>query len=135
MKKCKLVDQPIAALIKDLDQRGLLDETLIVWSGEFGRTSMNEERNGSKFLGRDHHPHCFSMWMAGGGIKGGISYGETDELGFFITENQIEVHDLQATILHLVGFDPFRFQYSFQGLNHRLIGPEGNATIQHGLIA
>ena len=134
-EKCKQVDQPIAALIKDLDQRGLLDETLIVWSGEFGRTSMNEERNGSKFLGRDHHPHCFSMWMAGGGIKGGISYGETDELGFFITENQIEVHDLQATILHLLGFDPFRFQYSFQGLNHRLIGPEGNATIQHGLIA
>ena len=134
-EKCKQVDQPIAALIQDLDQRGLLDETLIIWSGEFGRTSMNEERNGSKFLGRDHHPHCFSMWMAGGGIRGGISYGETDELGFFITENQIEVHDLQATILHLLGFDPFRFRYSFQGLDHRLIGPEGNAIIQHDLIA
>ncbi len=113
-KKCKDVDQPIAALLKDLKQRGLLDETLVVWSGEFGRTSMNEERNGSKFLGRDHHPHCFSIWMAGGGVKGGISYGETDELGYFVVKDKMTVHDLQATMLHLLGLDPYRLSYPYQ---------------------
>ena len=80
-KKCREVDRPIAALLSDLKQRGLLDETLVIWSGEFGRTSLNEERNGSKFLGRDHHPHCFSMWMAGGGVRGGATHGETDRPG------------------------------------------------------
>ena len=82
------IDRPVAALLKDLKQRGLLDETLVVWGGEFGRTPMNEERDGSKFLGRDHHPHCFTIWMAGGGIKPGITYGATDELGYYITEGQ-----------------------------------------------
>lgn len=134
-RKAHEVDRPMAALVKDLKQRGLLDETLVVWSGEFGRTSMNEERNGSKFLGRDHHPHCFSIWIAGGGVRQGAQIGKTDELGYFVTENQISVHDLQATILHLLGLDPFRFSYPFQGLNQRLIGPTNEAQIRYELLA
>jgi len=134
-KKCKDVDQPIAALIQDLKAHGLLDETLVVWGGEFGRTSMNEARGGSTYLGRDHHPHCYTIWMAGGGIKGGINYGQTDEFGYFVTENQMGVHDLQATILHLFGFDPHRLSVPYQGLEQRLIGPEGNAKIIRDLLA
>jgi hypothetical protein len=133
--KCKEVDRPVAALIGDLKQRGLLDETLVIWGGEFGRTSMNEARGGSKFLGRDHHPHCFTIFLAGGSIKPGITYGATDELGYFITEGKTSVHDLQATILHLLGLDPFRFSYPYQGLQQRLIGPEGNAKVQTQLLA
>jgi hypothetical protein len=133
--KCAEVDRPIAALIRDLKERGLFEETLIVWGGEFGRTSMNEERNGSKMLGRDHHPHCFTIWMAGGGVKGGISFGETDELGYFITENKVSVHDLQATILHLLGFDPKHLSYPYQGLEQRLIGPSDEARVRHELLA
>jgi hypothetical protein len=134
-RKCKDVDQPIAALIQDLKAHGLLDETLVVWGGEFGRTSMNEARGGSTFLGRDHHPHCYTIWMAGGGIKGGLNYGQTDEFGYFVTENQIGVHDLQATILHLMGLDPFKFSYPYQGLDQRLIGPEAGPRILRDLIA
>jgi hypothetical protein len=134
-KKCKEVDQPIAALIRDLKQRGMLDETLVIWGGEFGRTAMNEARNGSKFLGRDHHPHCFTLWMAGGGIKPGIAVGATDELGYFIAENKIPIHDLQATILHLLGIDPHTFSYKFQGLHHRLIGPADDPNIRRELLA
>ncbi|MBI1903931.1 MAG: DUF1501 domain-containing protein [Planctomycetia bacterium] len=133
--KCKEVDRPVAALIRDLKQRGLLDETLVIWGGEFGRTSMNEARGGSKFLGRDHHPHCFTIFLAGGGIKPGMVYGATDELGYFITEGKTSVHDLQATILHLLGLDPLRFTYPYQGLQQRLIGPEGNAKVQRQLLA
>jgi hypothetical protein len=133
-KKCRQVDQPITALIKDLKQRGLLDETLVIWGGEFGRTSMNEERDGSKFLGRDHHPHCFTIWMAGGGIKGGMTYGATDELGYFITENKVSIHDLQATILHLLGLDARSLTYSYQGLQQRLIGPTGEARVVRQLL-
>jgi len=134
-KKCLEVDRPVAALLRDLRQRGLLDQTLVVWGGEFGRTSMNEERNGSKFLGRDHHPHCFSIWMAGGGIKGGITHGETDELGYFITRDKMSVHDLQATILHLLGFDPHRLSFPYQGLDQRLIGPTNEARVVSELLA
>jgi uncharacterized protein (DUF1501 family) len=134
-KKCKDVDQPIAALIEDLKAHGLLEETLVVWGGEFGRTSMNEARGGSTFLGRDHHPHCYTIWMAGGGIKPGISYGQTDEFGYFITENAMGVHDLQATILHLMGLDPFKLTFGYQGLEQRLIGPEGNARVVRELLA
>jgi hypothetical protein len=134
-RKCKEVDRPAAALIKDLKAKGLLDETLVIWGGEFGRTSMNEERNGSKFLGRDHHPHCFSLWMAGGGIKGGITYGATDELGYLPVENIVNIHDLQATILHLLGLDPYQFSFKYQGLRQRLIGPEGDAKILTSLLA
>ena len=121
--KVKEVDRPIAALLKDLKQRGMLDETLVVWSGEFGRTSMNEARGGSPWLGRDHHPHCFTVWMAGGGVKPGVTYGSTDELGYFPAENKTTVRDLQATMLHLLGIDPYHFHYRYQGLRQRLIGP------------
>jgi uncharacterized protein (DUF1501 family) len=133
-QKCKDVDRPVAALLKDLKRRGLLDETIVVWGGEFGRTSMNEARGGSKFLGRDHHPHCFSLWVAGGGFKGGISIGGTDDLGYFITENPVTVHDLQATMLHLLGLDPMNFRFLYQGLPQRLIGVEGDARVRKELL-
>ncbi len=134
-KKCKEVDQPIAALVKDLKQRGLLDETLIVWGGEFGRTPMNEERAGSKFLGRDHHPHCFTIWMAGGGVKPGIVFGETDDFSYYVTRDEMPVFDLQATILHLLGLDPHKLAYRYQGLNQRLIGPTEKPRVRHELLA
>jgi uncharacterized protein (DUF1501 family) len=128
-KKCREVDRAAAALIKDLKQRGLLDETLVVWGGEFGRTPMNEARGGSKFLGRDHHPHCFTLWMAGGGVKPGITYGATDELGYSVTEGKTSVRDLQTTFLHLMGLDSHHLSYRFQGLDQRLIGPAGEGEV------
>jgi hypothetical protein len=134
-QKCKDVDRPVAALLKDLKRRGLLDETIVVWGGEFGRTSMNEARGGSTFLGRDHHPHCFSLWVAGGGFKGGISLGGTDDLGYFITESPVTVHDLQATILHLLGLDALKFRFLYQGLPQRLIGVEGDGRVRKELLA
>jgi hypothetical protein len=134
-KKCKETDRPVAALLKDLKQRGLLDSTLVVWGGEFGRTSMNEERNGSKFLGRDHHPHCFTLWLAGAGIKPGLVHGATDELGYHVTEGKATIHDLQATILHLLGLDAWKLRYPFQGLQQKLIGPEGDATLIKEILA
>jgi uncharacterized protein (DUF1501 family) len=134
-KKCQQTDQPIAALIKDLKQRGLLESTLVVWSGEFGRTPMNEKRNGSKLLGRDHHPHAFTLWMAGGGAKPGTAYGATDELGYFATEDKMHAHDLQATILHLAGLNPFTFSFPYQGLNHRLIGPTDKPKLHPRILA
>jgi hypothetical protein len=133
-RKCKDIDKPIAALIRDLKQRGLFDETLIVWSGEFGRTSLNEARNGSKLLGRDHHPHCASIWLAGAGVQRGLAYGQTDELGYFIAEGKVGVRDLQATILHLLGLEPFRFGYEYLGLRQRLIGPTDEGRILHELL-
>jgi len=134
-KKCRNVDQAAAALIKDLKQRGLLDETLVIWGGEFGRTPMNEERGGSKFLGRDHHPGNFCIWMAGGGVKPGLVYGQTDDFGYRVVENPITIRDLQATILHLMGFDPYQFSHRFQGLNNRLIGPSNEGQIAKGILA
>ena len=131
----KKSDRPIAALLKDLKSRGLLDETLVIWGGEFGRTSMNEARGGSKYLGRDHHPHCFTLWMAGAGIKPGITFGATDELGYFITEGKTSIHDLQATILHLLGLDAWKLTYPYEGLQQRLIGPEGEAVVRNELLA
>lgn len=134
-KKCQLVDKPIGALLTDLKQRGMLEDTLVVWGGEFGRTSMNEARGGSKFLGRDHHIHCFSLWMAGGGVKPGMSVGETDELGYRVSENPFEIRDLQATILHLLGLDPFHLSHKNQGLNARLIGPADTPRVRHEILA
>jgi hypothetical protein len=134
-KKVKDVDQTIAALLKDLKQRGMLNDTLVVWGGEFGRTALNEERGGSKFLGRDHHPHCFSIWLAGGGIKKGHVHGATDDLGYFVTENKVGIHDLQATILHLLGFDAKRFSVPYQGLNQRLIGPSDDPRVVKEILA
>ena len=133
-KKCQQVDRACAALVQDLRQRGLLDSTLVVWGGEFGRTPMNEARGGSTFLGRDHHPHAFTMWMAGGGIKRGITFGETDELGYHVVQDKVTVRDLQATILHLLGFDPHKFSYRYQGLNQRLIGPTNDGKVVKGLL-
>ncbi|MBI3876486.1 MAG: DUF1501 domain-containing protein, partial [Verrucomicrobia bacterium] len=134
-KKCRDVDQASAALIKDLKQRGLLETTLVIWGGEFGRTPLNEERNGSKFLGRDHHPHCFTLWLAGGGIKPGTVYGSTDEFGYNVAEDKVTVRDLQATILHLLGFDPYHFSYRYLGLNQRLIGPTDEGQVVKALLA
>jgi arylsulfatase A-like enzyme len=118
----------MTALIKDLKQRGLLDETLVIWGGEFGRTPLNEARGGSKFLGRDHHPRAFSLWMAGGGIKAGYTLGATDEFGWNVTEDRVHVHDLQATILHCLGLDHTKLTYKFQGRNFRLTDVAGEVV-------
>ena len=123
--KAAQLDRPLAALLLDLRRRGLLDETLVVWGGEFGRTPMNEKRNGSTFLGRDHHPHCFSMLLAGGGVKRGAVVGATDELGYHAIDTPIHVHDLQATILHLLGIDHEQLTYRFQGRPFRLTDVHG----------
>ncbi|HET6325907.1 MAG TPA: DUF1501 domain-containing protein [Planctomycetaceae bacterium] len=125
-KNCKATDQACAALIKDLKQRGLLDSTLVVWGGEFGRTPMVQGGND----GRDHHPNCFTMWMAGGGVKPGITLGESDDLGFNAVKDRVHVHDLHATILHLLGFDHTRLTYRFQGRNFRLTDVHGNVVPQ-----
>jgi hypothetical protein len=125
-KNCGATDQASAALVKDLKQRGLLDETLVIWGGEFGRTPMVESlpELGRK-LGRDHHPQAYTIWMAGGGIKRGLTYGGTDELGFHPTENPVHVHDIQATILHLLGLDHERLTYTYQGRQFRLTDIHG----------
>lgn len=133
VERCKETDQACTALIKDLKRRGLLDSTLIVWGGEFGRTPMNEKRDGSKWLGRDHHQHAFSMWLAGGGIKPGITYGTTDELGYYTAEDPVPVHDLQATILHCLGLNHEKLTYRFQGRDYRLTDVHGHVV--HGLLA
>lgn len=127
--KMAKTDKPIAALIRDLKQRGLLKDTLIVCGGEFGRTPFREGRTSkSKILGRDHYPDCFTMWMAGGGAKGGMNYGTTDELGFKVTENKVHVHDLQATIMSLLGFDHTKLTYRFQGRDYRLTDVHGEVV-------
>jgi hypothetical protein len=119
------VDQPIAALLADLENRGLLDETLVVWGGEFGRMPFSE---GPGAPGRNHNPYGFSMWMAGGGVKGGISHGATDEFGFEAVENKVHLHDLHATILHLMGLDHERLTYFHQGRNERLTDVFGSVV-------
>ena len=134
-KKSKDVDRPIAALLSDLKRRGLLDETLVVWGGEFGRTPMLEARNGSPHPGRDHHPDAFSVWMAGGGVKAGHVHGSTDDFGYRVAEDPVPVRDFQATILHLLGLDPHRLSYPFQGLDQRLIGPANDPQVVTGLLA
>jgi hypothetical protein len=131
-KKCAQVDKPISALLRDLRQRGLLDETLVVWGGEFGRTPMvqNDAGDGSKRTdpGRDHHKAAYTMWLAGGGAKGGVTYGQTDELGYNIAENPVHVHDLNATVLHLLGLDHERLTYRYQGREFRLTDVHGNVV-------
>ncbi|MBP6602994.1 MAG: DUF1501 domain-containing protein [Verrucomicrobiales bacterium] len=125
----RISDQPVAALLKDLKERGLLDETLVVWGGEFGRTPLGENRSGFKTVtGRDHHPYSFSVWMAGGGIKGGQVIGKTDEIGWGVEEDPIHVHDLHATILHLFGFDHEELTYRFQGRDFRLTDVHGKVV-------
>ncbi len=112
--RCRESDLPIAGLLQDLKRRGLLDETLVVWGGEFGRTPMSESGDG-----RDHDPYGFTMWMAGGGIKGGVTYGATDEIGLYITENEVHVHDVHATILHCLGLNHRKVTYSHNGRDER----------------
>jgi len=128
--RCKETDQPIAALINDLKMRGLLEDTLIVWGGEFGRTPMQENRSGvvAPFEGRDHQTGAFTMWMAGGGIKGGMSYGETDYIGFDGVKDRTHIHDLQATVLHQLGMDHERLTYHFQGRDFRLTDQFGKVV-------
>jgi uncharacterized protein (DUF1501 family) len=128
---CKETDQPAAALVQDLKQRGMLDDTLVVWGGEFGRTNYCQGKIQPNF-GRDHHPRCFTMWMAGGGIKAGSVYGETCEFGYNIAENGVHIHDLQATMMHLLGVDHERLTYKFQGRRYRLTDVHGQVV--SGLI-
>jgi len=125
-KNCRITDQPAAALLADLKQRGLLDTTLVIWGGEFGRTPMTQQQRTDIAYGRDHHPNCFSMWLAGGGVQPGITLGRTDELGLEAVEDRVGIHDLHATILHLLGFDHTRLTYPFSGRNFRLTDVEGN---------
>lgn len=130
--QCKETDQASAALVQDLKQRGLLDDTLVVWGGEFGRTNYCQGKLGDNF-GRDHHPRCFTMWMAGGGSKPGISYGETDEFGYNIAQDGVHIHDLHATLLHLLGIDHERLTFKYQGRHFRLTDVHGK--IIKGILA
>jgi hypothetical protein len=126
--QCSDVDQGAAALIKDLKQRGLLDETLVVWGGEFGRTIYCQGKLTKTNYGRDHHPRCFTVWMAGGGIKKGLTYGETDDFSYNVIENPVHIHDLNATILHCLGIDHKKLTHRFQGRDFRLTDVHGNVV-------
>ena len=127
-KQCEQTDQPSAALLEDLKQRGMLDDTLVIWGGEFGRTVYSQGELSETNYGRDHHPRCFSMWLAGGGVKGGLTYGESDDFSYNIVENPVDVHDLHATSLHLLGVDHTRLTYKFQGRHYRLTDVRGNVV-------
>ncbi|MFK8111314.1 MAG: DUF1501 domain-containing protein [Rubripirellula sp.] len=127
-KQCKDTDQATAGLIRDLKQRGMFDDTLIVWGGEFGRTIYSQGKLTDKVYGRDHHPSCFTMWMAGGGVKGGTNHGKTDDYSVNVAENGVSVHDLHATILHLLGIDHERFVYRYQGRDFRLTDVHGRVV-------
>lgn len=127
--QCKDTDQPSAALVKDLKMRGLLDDTLVIWGGEFGRTPFIQgDFNDRPKWGRDHHPYAFTVWMAGGGVKAGMTYGETDELGFNVVKDGVHVHDFQATLLHLLGIDHEKLTYKFQGRHFRLTDVHGHVV-------
>ena len=123
-------DQPTAALLLDLKQRGMLDDTLVIWGGEFGRTIYSQGKLTATNYGRDHHPSCFTMWLAGGGIRPGLSYGSTDDYSVNVAENGVDVHDLHATMLHLLGIDHERLTYKFQGRDFRLTDIKGK-LVQH----
>ena len=120
---CAKVDRPIAGLLRDLKQRGLLEDTLVVWGGEFGRTPIVQGSNG-----RDHNPQGFTMWMAGGGVKAGLAYGETDEYGYYAVRDKVHMHDLHATILHLLGIDHLRLTYRYAGRDFRLTDVYGEVV-------
>lgn len=128
--QCKDVDQGCWALVQDLKQRGMLDDTLVIWGGEFGRTIYSQGKLTATDYGRDHHPRCFSLWMAGGGVKPGIVYGETDEFSYNITQDPVHVRDFQATILRLFGIDHERFSYKYQGLDQKLTGVEKASVVK-----
>ncbi len=133
--KAQTIDRAMAGLIQDLKQRGLLDDTLIVWGSEFGRTPMQQNSGKQPFIGRDHHPYAYTMWLAGGGIRGGQTIGETDDFGYYPIKDPVHVRDIQASILHAMGLDPFRLSYPFSGLDQRLIGPENKAKLIAKLFA
>ncbi len=122
------MDRASYALVTDLKQRGLLDDTLVVWGGEFGRTNYSQGKLTADDYGRDHHPRCFTLWMTGGGVKRGFSYGATDDFGYNVTEHPVSVYDLQATLLHLMGVDHERLTYKAQGRNFRLTDVEGHVV-------
>jgi uncharacterized protein (DUF1501 family) len=122
---CREIDQPSAALITDLKRRGLLDETLVIWGGEFGRTPMGEVR---ETVGRNHHIEAYTMWLAGGGVKPGLTLGATDAIGYTAVEDRVHIHDLQATLLHLLGLDHLRLTYRFQGRDFRLTDVHGEVV-------
>ena len=130
---CKVTDQPSAALIKDLKQRGLLDDTLVIWGGEFGRTTYSQGKVTAESFGRDHHPGCYSIWMAGGGLKKGLSYGTTDDFSFNVVENGVHIHDFQATLMHLLGIDHEKLNYKYQGRRFRLTDVHGKVV--HDLLS
>ncbi|MFK7735392.1 MAG: DUF1501 domain-containing protein [Pirellulaceae bacterium] len=132
-RQCKDVDRPAAALVADLKQRGLLEDTLVVWGGEFGRTAYSQGKLTANNYGRDHHPRCFTMWMAGGGVKPGMTLGATDEYSYNITERPVHIHDLNATLLHLLGIDHERLTFRYQGRRFRLTDVEGELV--HEIIA
>ncbi|WP_207310317.1 DUF1501 domain-containing protein [Rubripirellula amarantea] len=132
--QCKDVDRPCYALLEDLKQRGMLDDTLVIWGGEFGRTIYTQGKLTKENYGRDHHPRCFTMWMAGGGAKGGTIYGETDDFSYNIVKDPLHIRDFHATVLHLLGFDHERFTYKYQGLDQKLTGVEP-AHVIRDLIA
>ena len=131
--QCHDVDQPCAALLGDLKQRGLLEDTLVVWGGEFGRTVYGQGDVNSPRAGRDHHPKCFTGWVAGGGIKGGISYGETDEFGYNVARDPVSFFDLNATLLHLLGIEHTKLIFKYQGRDYRLTDVHGNLV--KGILA
>jgi hypothetical protein len=127
-QKCRETDQACAGLIRDLRDRGMLDDTLVVWGGEFGRTSYSQGKLTATDYGRDHHPRCFTMWMAGGGVKGGMSWGETDDFSYNIAKDPVHVHDLHATMLHLMGIDHEQLTFKFQGRRYRLTDVHGKVV-------
>lgn len=130
-KRCETMDRPVTALLSDLKARGMLDDTLVVWAAEFGRTPFREGRTAKGTnIGRDHHPHCYTLFMAGAGLKHGITYGASDDLGFYVAENPVHVHDLQATILHIMGFNHEKLTYRFQGREFRLTDVHGNVVME-----
>jgi uncharacterized protein (DUF1501 family) len=127
--QCNDVDRPIAALLTDLERRGLLEETLVVWGSEFGRTTYCQGKLTRNDYGRDHHPRCFTYWFAGAGIKPGVTYGETDDFSYNVVKDPVHIRDINATILHLLGMDHKRLTYRFQGLDQRLTGVEEEAKV------
>ena len=131
--QCKVIDQPTAAFIKDLKRRGLLEDTLVIWGGEFGRTVYSQGILTPDNYGRDHHGRCFSVWLAGGGVQGGLTWGETDDFSYNVVKDPVGIHDLNATVLHLLGLDHTRLTYRFQGRDYRLTDVEGE--VQRGLLA
>ena len=132
--QCRDIDQPAMALIQDLKQRGMLDDTLVIWGGEFGRTVYCQGPLSAENYGRDHHPKAFTMWLAGGGVRGGVVHGETDDFSYNITEDPVDIQSLNATTLHLLGVDHERLTYRFNSLDNKLTGVDGNPEILREIL-